>query len=431
MSDNTRTETRDDHRLVILHVISGLSIGGAEMMLYKLLGATTAWASDSSVRHVVLSLGTGGELAPEIRRLGVPLVELPMPGGLPRPGFSSAFRRVVAEVDPDVVASWMYRANAVSSALVPVRIPVVWHVRQSLDHNSSQRLLFRFTRRVNRRILRSCSRRTPALVLYNSRSSRDQHAAAGFTVPDGGSLVIPNGFDMDRFSPDPDARAALRSEWGITGESEVAPIVFGIVGRHHPIKDHSGFVRAAAAADQLLLERVSESPTEPKNPANRKSSFRCVMVGRGLDENNDALRREIAAVGLSDRFLLLGERRDLPRIYTALDALVSSSLVEAFPNVLGEAMSCGVPCIATDVGDSAWIIGPTGLVVPPGDPQALGTAIADAVGWTAETRAERAHAARERVRERFALETVSGRFIAAYRGVIRPENPVSRSGFTT
>ncbi|TVR68568.1 MAG: hypothetical protein EA427_10160, partial [Spirochaetaceae bacterium] len=268
---NTGTNAGTKTYPTILHVISGLNVGGAEMMLLKLL------RSSPEIRHAVLSLSEGGELLPEIEALGIPVHQVPMPGGLPRPGLCRTYRQLVQSTDPDVVAAWMYRANALASMLTPPEVPVVWHVRQSLDHNSSQRLLFRFTRRVNRFIARHTAR-GPALVVYNSRSSRDQHRRFGLDAsPD---RVIPNGFDTDQFRPDREIRAAVRREWGF-GEEET---VFGIVGRHHPIKNHIGFVRAAGRAQGANLT------------AGR--SLRFVMAGRGLDKDNAPLNREIESCGL-------------------------------------------------------------------------------------------------------------------------------------
>ncbi|SIR05349.1 Glycosyltransferase involved in cell wall bisynthesis [Alkalispirochaeta americana] len=381
----------------VLHVISGLTIGGAEMMLYKLLRET----DPSRVAPAVLSLSSGGPLATDITDLGIPLWEIPMPGGMPRRGFRPAFREVLARVQPDVVASWMYRANAVCSALVPEPTPLVWHIRQSLDHNSSQRLLFRFTRQVNRAITQPWGRllgRSPDMALYNSYASRDQHRRAGYRASRDG--VIPNGFDLDLFRPQEDLRRLARQRWGF-GDDE---LLFGIVGRYHPIKNHIGFVRAAGHVRQ------------------ERKTARFVMIGRGLDRENRILLKEIAARGLEDSVLLLGEQRNLPEVYNGLDILVSASLVEAFPNVLGEGMACGRPCIATAVGDSSRVLGDTGLTVAAGDSRLLGEAMLEAARWPLQERTRRSVAARARVEDHFSIPSVARAFQEAYEGVL-PEGP--------
>ncbi|TVR94320.1 MAG: glycosyltransferase [Spirochaetaceae bacterium] len=391
----------DAQPLAVLHVISGLSIGGAEMMLLKLLQTTEPGAA----RAGVLSLSEGGVLADDIRAQGLPLWHIAMPGGFPSPGFSRRFRAVVEEFKPDVVMAWMYRANAVCSQLVPRRIPVIWNVRQSLDHNSSQRLLFRFTRRVNLWI----SGR-PRMVIYNSRASHQQHLEFGFRAAE--QRVIPNGFDLDRFQPQPEARARLRGEWGVAE----GDLVFGIVGRFHPIKDHLGFIRAAGLA---VLQ-------EPEGGA--RMVF--VMVGRGLDRDNDKLMAEIRAAGIEERVHLLGEQRDLPGLYSAFDVQVSASLVEAFPNVLGEAMACGLPCVATAVGDSAWVVGDTGRVVEPERPQQLAQAMVELAKLAPEERRALGAAARTRVQQEFGIASVAQRFLEAQREATGRQagKPPSRRG---
>ena len=129
--------------------------------------------------------------------------------------------------------------------------------------------------------------------------------------------------------------------------------VFGYVARHHPVKNHSG-----------LLKAFSEV-------VKHNSKVKLVLIGQGLSSNNNTLAETINQLNITKHITPLGERNDIPELLQALDAYVSPSHAEAFPNTIGEAMSCGIPCIATDVGDSAAIIGDTGIVVPPNDNDAL------------------------------------------------------------
>ena len=186
------------------------------------------------------------------------------------------------------------------------------------------------------------------LVLCNSNAGRVAHERLGYRPPRW--LVIPNGLDVDRFAPRPDERATVRSELGL----EEASFVVGMCARVDPMKDHDNFVKAAA----MFVETAPEA--------------RFALIGAGTNEQGSALDRAIRESGIAERFVRLGLRQDLCRLHAALDiATLSSAFGEGFPNVLAEAMACGVPCVATDVGDSASIVGDTGLIVPPHDATAL------------------------------------------------------------
>jgi glycosyltransferase involved in cell wall biosynthesis len=204
--------------------------------------------------------------------------------------------------------------------------------------------------------------------------------------------VIPNGFDLDAFRPDACARADVRREIGIPPD---APLV-GLVARYDPLKDHSTFLRAAA-----MLAQKRPDP-------------HFLLCGDKVDGHNAALVGEIGSLGLSRVCHLLGPRRDVARIHAALDVAASSSISEAFPLAVGEAMACGVPCVATDVGDSALIVGPTGRIVPPRDPAALAAAWAHVLGMQPEARQALGLAARQRVLERYELGGVTRRYEALY-----------------
>jgi glycosyltransferase involved in cell wall biosynthesis len=198
--------------------------------------------------------------------------------------------------------------------------------------------------------------------------------------------VIPNGFDLQQFKPAPEARHELRAELGITTRACVA----GLIGRFDPQKDHGTFVRASA----LLRDR--------------RPDLHFVLCGDGISWDNNELSRWIQDVGMRDRYHLLGLRDDLPRVTAGLDvSCLSSAYGEAFPLVLGEAMACGVPCVVTDVGDCAMIVGETGVVTAPGDPQGLASGIGRILDLRQDARQRLGESARCRIQENFSLDRIT------------------------
>ena len=381
-------EGRSRLPIEVIHVIGSLQVGGAETALSRLI----AGDREGSVAHTVVTLKPGGTLRADLEAAGVPVLDLGMHGK------SSAFEalvrliRVIRSRRPDVLHSWLYHADLLATVALALSgrravTRLVWGIRCS-DMDMSHYA------RSNRYILKalsSLSSRTD-LLLCNSNAGRVAHERLGYRPPRW--LVIPNGFDLDRFSPLPDERAAVRSELGLNE----ANFVVGICARVDPMKDHGTFVKAAA----IFAETVPEA--------------RFVLIGAGSDEPGSPLDGCIKASGIATRFVRLGLRRDTCRLYTALDiATLSSAFGEGFPNALAEAMACGVPCVATNVGDSASIIGDTGLIVPPRDGKALAAAWNTLRSEGRAGRETRGAAARRRVERRYTLATMIDAHRALYR----------------
>jgi glycosyltransferase involved in cell wall biosynthesis len=383
-------ETKDPiAQHLVAHVITGLNTGGAEMMLFKLL---SRWRYERQGARVI-SLNGDGLLRGRIESLGVPVDSLDMRRGLPSVGALRRLRRIAGGIDAAVIQGWMYHGNLaaiVTSWLRRGGIPVVWSVRQTLYDLRRERRLTRWVIRANALL----SSRVDAIV-YNSRTSARQHESIGF---DGTrSRIIPNGFDTETFRPDPMARAEVRREVGAPDDA----ILIGLIARYHPMKDHAMFLQAAA-----LLAR--EYP-----------NVRFLLAGTDVRADTPALRAMIAEHGLWDRISLLGERADTPRLNAALDIASSSSAWgEGFANVVGEAMSCGVPCVVTDIGDSAWIVGDTGMVCPPGDPRAMAAGWAQLVSLGRNGRAALGALARKRVIANFSLEPIVTQYQDLYESVM-------------
>jgi glycosyltransferase involved in cell wall biosynthesis len=371
----------------VLHVITGLDTGGAEMMLYKLLRGL---AGTPGFECEVVSLRGQGAMVGRIEGLGVKVHRLEMGEPLLVPLRITQLAAIVRRFRPDIIQGWMYHGNlfgTLARAISFSRARVLWNVRQSLYSLDREKPLTALTIRLG-----AWLSATPSLVLYNSKVSSEQHSSIGYDPAR--AILVPNGFDIRAFRPlDARERAEARAALGLPGEA----LLIGIVGRNHPMKDHGTFLAAAG----ILARRRPEAVF--------------VMIGKGLTPANAELEGLIRKAGLEGRVRLLGERSDIPIACGCLDAFaLSSAYGEGFPNALGEAMACGLPCAATDVGDCAVILGDAGRIVPPRSPEALAEALESICALAPAERAALGRVGRARVEERFSMESIVSRYAKLY-----------------
>ena len=373
---------------VVLHVITDLRVGGAEMMLQRLL--QTAELED--YRHHVVSLTELGPVGERLQRLGIATWALGL-HRVPDPIKLIRLAWHIRSVRPALVQTWMYHANLIGgvAAKVSCDVPVVWAIHSSaLDPKT--------TRQTTLFVVALCawlSRWLPDRIVAVSRTSRDHHVRTGYEARK--FVVLPNGFDLQQYRPDSTSRREAREELGVDEDQ----VLIGLVARIDPVKDHLGFVRAAA----LLAKRHPEA--------------RFLFCGDGTTPANQELAGAIDEAALRDRFLLLGAREDVPRIMNALDiATLCSASGEAFPLVVGEAMACGVPCVVTDLGDCAHLVGDTGKVVPPRDPEALARAWEELVRLGSSGRLALGVQARTRIEKHFSLSRIASDYAAIYRDLL-------------
>jgi len=327
----------------ILHVITGLNNGGAEAVLFRLITSTL-----HEVSHTVVSMLDEGVYGPRLTELGVRVDTLKLSRNPLSLLMVGPLSRIIKEQRPDLVQTWMYHADLLGglAARVAGCRNVVWGIRHSSLHGDK-----RSTRAVAG-ICAFLARRIPAAIACCSENAARLHQEMGY--PSGLFHIIPNGYDLSRFAPNQTARDALRLKWGVRPNE----LLFGLVGRWNQQKDHANLLHAL-----FLL-------------AEKGVCFRCVLVGPGMNAANDELSALIRQYQLTDRIIQLGPRSDISGVMNALDLHILSSKGEAFPNVVAEAMACGTPCVATDVGDAALIVGNDAWVVPPGNPEMLAQAIA-------------------------------------------------------
>jgi glycosyltransferase involved in cell wall biosynthesis len=368
----------------VMHVITGLSTGGAETMLLKLLSAASG-----SMEHVVVSLGEEGTIGPRIAALGVPVHCLGLRRNAPNPFRALSILPLARRIGPQLIQGWMYHGNLMASmAALALRHkpPVLWNIRQTVYDLRRERWL---TAKFIRLGARLSSR--PAAIIYNSQTSATQHESLGYGAEK--RVIIPNGFDCQLLRPDEAARKAVRTELGIADDT----VLVGLVARYHPMKDHVGFLQAAA----MIARSYPQT--------------RFVLAGAGVSSTQPELVKAIQQNELWDCVMLLGERSDIPRLNNAFDIGCSASAWgEGFSNSIGEAMACGVPCAVTDVGDSAYIVADTGLVAPPRAPEALAKAIAGLIEIGRSGRQQLGTKARQRIETEFSLPAIVRRYEGLY-----------------
>jgi len=324
----------------ILHIITGLQVGGAEMALYRLASTLDR----NLFQHEVVSLTSDQPVGELIRALDIPVKSLGFRPGSLDPRLIFCIRREILRFEPDIVQTWMYHSDLLGgiAAKLAGSYPVIWNIRHSIANKGSLKKITYLVAITNATL----SHFIPTKIVCNANSGKHTHIALGFDA--GKILVIENGFDLTRYAPDHTSKHNISHELGLPENIQLV----GMGARYDPQKDHANFVSAAG----LLCQK-------------RQDVF-FLLWGKNIDSRNQMLTEQIVSLNIQNRIFLLGLRMDTPQLYAALDvATLSSANGEAFSQVVGEAMASGVPCVVTDVGDAAFIVDETGRVVPPRDPQ--------------------------------------------------------------
>lgn len=370
--------------LRVLHLITELNTGGAEMMLFNLLSFLNA----DKIKSMVVSLSGDGPVGKRIRELGIEVRFL----GFHTGRFSlSGFLELcgtIRQFKPDVIQTWLYHADFIGTlaALTTKKKSLFWNIRCSNmafeNYSLSSRMVFHACRYFSR---------IPDVTVYNSVNALTYHQNLGY--PKRRAYVIPNGFDTQLFRPQAELRQKMRQRYHIPDHLAV----LGMVGRFDPMKDHWTFLKSAA-----ILK-------------NRMSAFVIVFCGLGMTWKNPALVEMIKKCRMESHVILLGPRADMAAVMNMMDMLVSTSAYgEGFPNVVGEAMACGLPCVVTDVGDSAKIVGNAGRAVPPRAPDLVAGAILKILECPAAEWMNLKKTARQRIVQNYTIEKIARRYEQLY-----------------
>ena len=363
-------------KIDVVHIITDLRRAGAENMLAKLIEVMDA----GRFQHTVVVLQDKGELGPRIEQAGARVIPLHMRGVFDLPRAVLQMRAFLKDTKPHIVQTWLYHADFVGTlaARAAGGSRLIWNVRCSnmnfRDYNPMTRMVCSLLARMSA---------VPDLVICNSLAGQKAHSELGYHPR--AWCLLPNGFDTERFRPDAGRSAAFRKSLEVGAST---PLI-GLPARLDPMKDQDNFLNAAV----LLARDIPEA--------------RFVLIGHGLDSDNAGIVERIAARGLDRRVHLLGERSDMETVMAGLDIVtLCSAYGEGFPNVLGEALSCGVLCVATDVGDSARVVGQHGRIISPRRPDDLAAAWRDILALRPEIRKEMGMQGRQHVIEHYSLPAI-------------------------
>jgi glycosyltransferase involved in cell wall biosynthesis len=359
--------------LKILHVIVGLDVGGAELMLKRLI---EAHQKNSNYKHSVLSLTDIGTVGKQLKALNVEVHALKMTSIFELPLVFFRLIQFLRYNSPDIVQTWMYHSDllgGLAARLIGNR-RIIWGIRTTDVSSGCSSVTAAI-----RKVCALLSNWVPETIVCAAQASCDAHIRIGYKSSK--MKVIANGFDLSRLVADESESKKLRNNYSLIDRE----IVIGSIGRFNSDKDQHNFVKAAG----LLVA------TNPK--------LRFLMVGRDLVASNPELMSWIRETGFSKHFILLGERSDVPVCLSAMDIFCLHSRTEGFPNVLGEAMAMGLPCVTTEVGDAALLMGDTGILVPKEDAKALSTGIQNLLDMKSKDRDLLGGNARSRIRDKFSL----------------------------
>jgi len=374
----------------VLFLIPALEPGGAQRQLIELIKGLDK-------NRFAITLATfyeGGMLWPDVEKIPeVKLVSLKKSGRWDVFPFLFRLWRTARQTKPQIMYGYMnFACNLCLLVGRAVGAKVVWSLRSSnIDYKR-----YGWPEDWNFRVGAWLSH-FANLIIVNSHAGKQYHSDCGYS--DTRMVVIPNGIDTEHYYPAHTARATLRAHWGIAQHETL----IGLVGRLEGLKDHPMFLRAAA---ELILEYPD---------------VRFVCVGTGSPAYTTELRALGEGLGLGKRLIWAGATNDMPPVYNALDLLVSSSSTEGFSNAIGEAMACGVPCVVTDVGDSALIVDATGDVVPPQDSRALAQALRKWLRLSRSERQSRGVEARARIEHEFNMRGMVTKTEAALQNLLTPE----------
>ena len=330
-----------------IHIISGLGRGGAEGILFNLC------LNDLANEHIVVSMTSDGVYGSLLRDSNIEVICLNIGSLVGAISNSLRLFKLIRLKKPDVVQTWMYHADFFGGTIARISgiKKIFWNVRHThLDLKSTKLLTI-----IVAKLCARFSKIIPHKIICCSIKAIESHTRFGYDKEK--FILISNGYDLVRFSPH---HISSLPSLSLKKYNKSLPLI-GMIARFTPEKDHKNLLTA--------LHIVHK----------KGKQFSCMLIGEGMDSNNKTLMKLIKDYGLTSCIHLLGAQKEIPIYLNILDLHVLSSQNEAFPNVLAEAMACGIPCVVTNAGESKYILGDTGWLVEPNNSESLAEAIEEAL----------------------------------------------------
>ncbi len=374
-------------QLDVLHIITGLDVGGAELSLKNFI----EYSENEGVFHnKVISLTDVGVVGEKLRAIGIEVIPLNIKRTFDIPRGILKLTRFIKKQNPDIIQTWMYHADLLGgiASRLAGKCNIFWSIHCSNIFDSEG------TSRSTYFVMKICSLLSsviPKKIICVAQSSQATHLE--FNYVENKMRVIPNGCNLDAYNIDLDVKAEMREKLAIPKDA----IVIGSVGRFNECKDHYSFIMAA----KKLLD------------SNENLLF--LLIGRDVDYENRQLIQWIDNSGLRSNFMLLGERSAINLYFSVMDIFCLHSKSEALPNVIIEAMGTGIPCVVTDVGDCARMVGKNGVTVPPENPELLADGLQKIINLTAQERFEIGKKSRKYALENYSLKIVVNEYNNLYR----------------
>lgn len=367
----------------VLHIITDLDVGGTEIVLLNLLRKQ----DKNKCQSVVLSIKSPGKIAEKIQECGVPVHSLYIDSKWRILKVLCGVIRVIRKEKPDIINTWLYHADFIGfiASKLCLKKNVIWNIRCSDIDQNKLMLSTLITLKIN-----SFLSRFVTCIIVNSIKGKKWHSDRGFRPLSW--EYIPNGYDINDWETSVEKRSEIRNELKLNDDS----FVVGMVARYDHLKDHATFLKAMRLV-------ISDLP-----------NISVIMIGKDVDDNNVELSEIIRSLGLNESVILLGIKNKMIDYYACMDLLVMSSVTEGFPNVIGEAMSAGLPCISTNVGDASSLINDKHRIVAVRNHMEMGNKIINYIQLGKGERESISKASRHRVLENYSLDMMVTRYQQLY-----------------